>query len=176
MTGEPTLLADHGWILEKRGVVHVCTTLAPVRIRRRVFRACVGLGIDLIGFEGISFDAAYDRARNGVVSGNTIYNIDTQNNPAYGGERSAGGIYVDGGTGILIECNRVYSSNIGIEIASEHAGKATSDVTVRTRRLLIQSSSILLPLICTCRPFLRPLMPVRICPQSGTMTWTVKSG
>jgi hypothetical protein len=89
------------------------------------------IGIDLIGFEETSPGAAYDQARDGVVIGNTIYNIDTLNNPCYGGERSAGGIYVDGGTNILIERNRVYSSNIGVEIASEHQGKATSHVTVR---------------------------------------------
>jgi uncharacterized protein (TIGR01370 family) len=89
------------------------------------------IGIDCIGFEDTAPSAAYDQARDGVVAGNTVYNIDTLGNPSYGGERSAGGIYVDGGTRILVEHNRVYSSNIGIEIASEHQGRATSDVTVR---------------------------------------------
>ncbi|MCI0393769.1 MAG: right-handed parallel beta-helix repeat-containing protein [Chloroflexi bacterium] len=89
------------------------------------------IGLDFIGFEETSPDPAYDQARDGIVSENVVYNIDTANNPAYGGEQSAAGIYVDGGTRIVIERNRVYLSNFGVEIASEHAGRATSYVTVR---------------------------------------------
>jgi hypothetical protein len=89
------------------------------------------IGLDFIGYEQTAPDPAFDQVRNGRVSGNTIYNIDTLTNPAYGGERSAGGIYVDGGTNLLIEQNRVFSANIGIEIASEHQGRATSFITVR---------------------------------------------
>ncbi len=89
------------------------------------------IGIDLIGFEGTAPDPAYDQARDGVVSQNEVYNIDTISNPAYFGERSAAGIYVDGGTRIIIERNQVYQSNFGIEIASEHNGRAASHVTVR---------------------------------------------
>ena len=89
------------------------------------------IGIDLIGFEGTAPDPAYDQARDGVVSQNEVYNIDTISNPAYFGERSAAAIYVDGGTRIVIERNRVYQSNFGIELASEHNGRATSHITVR---------------------------------------------
>ena len=89
------------------------------------------IGIDLIGFESMAPDPVYDQARDGLVSENVIYNIDTISNPAYFGEQSAAGIYVDGGTRIVIERNRVYQSNFGVEIASEHQGKATSYVTVR---------------------------------------------
>lgn len=88
------------------------------------------IGIDLIGFEGTASDP-YDQARDGVVEGNIVYNIDSLGNAAYGGFRSAGGIYVDGGTRIVIERNIVSTSNIGIEIASEHDNRATSDITVR---------------------------------------------
>ena len=88
------------------------------------------IGIVAIGFEGVSPDPATDQAQNGLISDNVVYNIDSQNNPAYGGERSAGGIYVDGGAHIIIQRNRVYQNNIGIEIASEHAFHATSFVTV----------------------------------------------
>ncbi|MCB8948683.1 MAG: right-handed parallel beta-helix repeat-containing protein [Ardenticatenaceae bacterium] len=93
------------------------------------------IGIDLIGFEGTAPDTAVDQARDGVVRGNTVYNIDTLNNPAYGGEQSAAGIYVDGGTRITIEQNQVYQSNFGIEIASEHSGRATSEIIVRNNLL-----------------------------------------
>ena len=89
------------------------------------------IGIDLIGFEGTAPDPDFDQARDGLVAENTVYRIDTLNNPAYFGEQSAAGIYVDGGTRIIIERNQVYASNFGIEIASEHAGRATSYITVR---------------------------------------------
>ena len=94
------------------------------------------IGIDLIGFEEIAPDEALDQARDGTVSENIVYNIDTIKNPAYGGEQSAAGIYVDGGTRILLERNHVYSSNMGIEIASEHKGRATSYITVRNNLLV----------------------------------------
>jgi hypothetical protein len=89
------------------------------------------IGIDVIGFEGKSPDPAYDQARNGLVRGNTVYNISSFGNPAYGDERSADGIYVDGGRDTLIERNIVHHTNIAIELASEHAGRSTSNITVR---------------------------------------------
>jgi hypothetical protein len=89
------------------------------------------IGIDVIGFEGKSPDPAYDQARNGTIRGNTVYNINSYGNPAYGDERSADGIYVDGGRDTLIEQNIVHHANLGIELASEHAGHATSNITVR---------------------------------------------
>lgn len=89
------------------------------------------IGIDVIGFEGKSPDPAYDQARNGTVVGNTVYNINSYGNPAYGNERSADGIYVDGGRDTLIERNIVHHTNIGVELASEHSGHATSNITVR---------------------------------------------
>lgn len=89
------------------------------------------IGIDAIGFEGVSSDPATDQARNGVIAKNIVYNINSYQNPAYGNDRSADGIYVDGGTNITIERNIVHHSNIGIELASEHAGRATSHITVR---------------------------------------------
>ena len=89
------------------------------------------IGIDLIGFEETVPDPAVDRARDGTVVGNLVYNISSFGNPAYGEERSADGIYVDGGTNIIIERNIVHDTNIGIELGSEHAGKNTSYIIVR---------------------------------------------
>jgi hypothetical protein len=89
------------------------------------------IGIDLIGYEDTAPDPAVDRARNGRVVGNLVYNISSYGNPAYGTDRSADGIYVDGGTDIIIERNIVHHSNLGIELASEHAGRSTSNITVR---------------------------------------------
>jgi hypothetical protein len=89
------------------------------------------IGIDAIGFEGTSPDPAYDQARNGLIRGNTVYNINSYGNPAYGTDRSADCIYVDGGTKTVVERNIAHNCNIGIELASEHAGKATSLITLR---------------------------------------------
>ncbi len=89
------------------------------------------IGIDMIGYEGENPDPAVDRARDGTVVGNLVYNINSYGNPAYGNERSADGIYVDGGTRIVIERNIVHDSNIGIELASEHGDRDTSYITVR---------------------------------------------
>jgi len=90
------------------------------------------IGIDFIGYEGICSGCGdSDRVRDGSCIGNTVYNIDSSTNPAYGGAMSAGGIYVDGGTRIIIEKNTVHHSNLGIEVASENQGKYSSYVTVR---------------------------------------------
>ncbi len=89
------------------------------------------IGIDFIGYEGENPDPAVDRVRDGTVVGNLVYNINSYGNPAYGTDRSAGGIYVDGGTNIIIERNVVHHSNLGVELASEHSGKNTSYITLR---------------------------------------------
>ncbi len=94
---------------------------------------CNNIGIDIIGYERVSRGRGLDRARNGVVRANLVYNIDTFYNPAYGGhptngggDRSAAGIYVDGGTNVTIERNRVFQCNFGVELASE-ASKGSTD-------------------------------------------------
>ncbi len=89
------------------------------------------IGIDAIGFEGEAPDPAVDQARDGVIRDNEVWNIDSYGNPAYGTDRSADGIYIDGGRDILVENNVVHAVNIGIELASEHHGRSTSGVTVR---------------------------------------------
>ena len=103
---------------------------------------CNNIGIDAIGFEGTCSNKALDRARNGVISGNTVWNIDSATNPAYsgsftsgGGYRAAAGIYVDGGTQIVIERNDVRACNFGVELASEHASGRTDFITVRNNLL-----------------------------------------
>jgi len=93
------------------------------------------IAIDFIGHEGTCTSAALDQARNGLCIDNHVHSIATSGNPAYrdGGsyDRSAGGIYVDGGKQIVIDRNVVHDCDIGIEVASEHNGKDTSYVTVR---------------------------------------------
>ncbi|HET7928279.1 MAG TPA: right-handed parallel beta-helix repeat-containing protein, partial [Actinomycetota bacterium] len=99
------------------------------------------IGIDVIGFEGTAPDPTVDQARDGIVRGNLVWNVDSYGNPAYGNDRSADGIYVDGGRDILIEGNTIHDVNIGIELASEHAGRSTRNVTARNN-LVYDSTAI----------------------------------
>lgn len=90
------------------------------------------IGIDFIGFEGTCPDAAQDQARDGVCRGNTVWNISSQGNQAYAsGDFSAGAIYCDGATRVIIERNVARDSDIGVELASEHSGKVTSAIMLR---------------------------------------------
>ena len=99
------------------------------QVTNNVIHDVNNIGIDAIGFEGTA--PANDQARNGLIAYNDVYNITSAGNVAYGNERSAGCVYVDGGRDITIEYNKAHNCNIGVEIASEHQGKATSNVTIR---------------------------------------------
>jgi hypothetical protein len=91
------------------------------------------IGIDAIGFEGVSPNPAYDQARNGSIIQNTVYNISSQGNPSYPANCwCADGIYVDGGTNIVVQQNLIHNVDLGIEMASEHSGHDTSYVTARS--------------------------------------------
>src|SRR6266567_72668 len=99
------------------------------------------IGIDAIGFEGVSPNPSTDQARDGLIVGNTVYNITSYGNPAYGNQYAADGIYVDGGTRITIERNVVHNTDLNVELASEHSGRVTSYVTMRNN-LIYQSNSV----------------------------------
>jgi hypothetical protein len=105
--------------------------VAGFRVTRNVVHDNNNIGIDLIGHERSSPDPETDRARDGVISGNLVYNITSKGNPAYGEEVNSDGIYVDGGTRLLIERNIMHDVDFGIELASEHFGKTTSHITAR---------------------------------------------
>jgi hypothetical protein len=101
------------------------------RITHNVVHDNNNIGIDIIGFERTAPDPAVDQARNGLVRGNLVYNITSRGNPAYGDDQSSDGIYVDGGTRVLIEQNVIHDVDFGIELASEHQNRATSYITAR---------------------------------------------
>jgi hypothetical protein len=101
------------------------------RITHNVVHDNNNIGIDVIGFERTAPDPAVDQARDGVVSGNLVYNITSRGNPAYGNDENSDGIYVDGGTRILIERNVMHDVDFGIELASEHKDRATSYIVAR---------------------------------------------
>jgi uncharacterized protein DUF1565 len=116
------------------------------------------IAIDAIGYEGVAPKGVMcglelcDRARYGEISGNTVSNITSNNNPAYGSGSNnhsygANGIYVDGGTQIIIERNLVHNTDIGIEMASENPGGQTpglekSDYIIARNNLVYHSSSV----------------------------------
>jgi hypothetical protein len=101
------------------------------RITHNIVHDNNNIGIDVIGFERTAPDPAVDQARDGVVSDNLVYNITSRGNPAYGDEQNSDGIYVDGGTRVLIERNVMHDVDFGIELASEHKDRATSYITAR---------------------------------------------
>ncbi len=101
------------------------------RITHNIVHDNNNIGIDVIGFEHTAPDPAVDQARDGVVSGNLVYNIHSRGNPAYQNEENSDGIYVDGGTRIMIEQNIMHDDDFGIELASEHKDRATSYITAR---------------------------------------------
>jgi hypothetical protein len=99
------------------------------------------IGIDSIGYEKVSPNPAYDMARNGEIRGNTVYNITSYGNPDYGNQYAADGLYVDGGTQIVLEQNTVYATDLGIELASEHKKHTTSYVTARNNLVFDNNSN-----------------------------------
>jgi len=60
-----------------------------------------------------------------------VWNISSYGNPAYGNEYAADGLYSDGGSNVVVELNRVYACDIGVELASEHAGRASKSIVCR---------------------------------------------
>ena len=116
------------------------------------------IGIGAIGYEGVAPTGSMcgselcDRARYGEINGNTVYNITSNSNPAYGAGSNnhsygADGIYVDGGTQIIIERNLVYNTDIGIEMASENPGNQTpglekSDYITTRNNVIYNSNSV----------------------------------
>ncbi|HEX6821793.1 MAG TPA: DUF1565 domain-containing protein [Candidatus Sulfotelmatobacter sp.] len=88
------------------------------------------IGLDNIGFEGVSSNSAYDQARDGWVFQNTIYNISSTTNPVYHNQVGADAYYCDGCTRIIVERNLIHDSDLS-EMASEHSGHTSSYVMFR---------------------------------------------
>jgi Protein of unknown function (DUF1565) len=89
------------------------------------------IGIVAIGYEKTAPNSSVDQARDGTIAQNLVYHITSAKNPNYHGQLGADGIYVDGGTRIVIEQNIVYNTDIGIEAASEHHTRLSSYVIIR---------------------------------------------
>ncbi|PWQ93691.1 hypothetical protein [Leucothrix arctica] len=90
------------------------------------------IAIDAIGGEGVSTKLAtdehgrqlpgkFDAARNGFIEGNSVTNMSTKDNPAYGNDYTwAGAIYVDGGHHIQIKDNTVVNAPWAYDVGSEN--------------------------------------------------------
>jgi len=88
------------------------------------------IGLDNIGFEGVSPNSAYDQARDGWVFQNTMYNISSTTNPVYHNQVGADAYYCDGCTRVIVERNLIHDSDLS-EMASEHSGRVSSYVVFR---------------------------------------------
>jgi parallel beta-helix repeat protein len=103
------------------------------RITRNHVHHVNNIAIDVIGYEGTA-PAAVDRARQGIISDNLVYDVDSSYNASYlgnpttgGGSQAAAGIYIDGGSECIIERNHIHDCNFGIELASEESRGSQTD-------------------------------------------------
>lgn len=87
------------------------------------------IGIDAAGGYAANSVPSLNYARNGVISGNTLYNIESKRGPL--GGHGAIGIYADGSRNVTIEKNRVYVVDRGIGVVSETTAFPTDNIIVR---------------------------------------------
>jgi len=92
-------------------------------VTRNLIEDVNNIGIDFIGGEDW---LSSKFARNGRCAWNRVYRANASYEDGY-----AAGIYVDGGSDIIIENNTVSGCDLGIEVGAENAGVLTSGVTVR---------------------------------------------
>lgn len=111
------------------------------QVIQNIVRDNNNIGIDIIGLEGTAPNPEDDQARNGMIQRNQVYNNSSYGNPAYGYDYSAAGIYVDGGSDVQILDNDIHDNDFGIELASEHAGGATSNVEVSFNHIYHNSAA-----------------------------------
>ena len=110
-------------------------------VAKNIIHDVDNIAFDFIGFEADVCTACsqedtiaddVNRARDGLVASNQAYRMTTEGNPSYGSEKSAACYYVDGGADIVIEKNIARECDLGVELASEHFGKSTARVIVRS--------------------------------------------
>ncbi|SFU92331.1 right-handed parallel beta-helix repeat-containing protein [Butyrivibrio sp. INlla21] len=118
---------------------------------------CDNIGIDAIGYERTNPETGEllllesDRAHDGKIHDNTVVGISSAKNMTYFGDACADGIYVDGGKDIDIFNNYVSDSDIGIEIATEHHGTATTGIEVYNNTL-VENNNLAGLVIGGCNP------------------------
>jgi hypothetical protein len=96
---------------------------------------------DNIGLDTIGWETGTAQASHGLIQGNTVYNIDTYNNAAYGKwnaststcgplPENAAGLYDDGAAYIWINDNLVWNADQGINLDVETANRQTGHLLV----------------------------------------------
>jgi hypothetical protein len=94
---------------------------------------------DNIGLDTIGWETGTSQASHGLVEGNTVYNVDTYSNAAYGRwvrgrcvalQENAAGIYDDGASYIWIRGNTVWDTDQGINLDVETKRRETDHLLV----------------------------------------------
>jgi hypothetical protein len=96
---------------------------------------------DNIGLDTIGWETGSAQANHGLIQGNTVYNVDTYSNAAYGKwsssagrceplQENAAGLYDDGASYIWINSNVVWNTDQGINLDVETADKDTGHLLV----------------------------------------------
>jgi len=127
-------------ILVEENVIHDCNTgysenltingyVDGFIIRNNVIYNAENIGIDAAGGYSANTIPQYNYARNGIIAGNELYNIENQLGPL--GGYGAIAIYVDGARNIIVERNKVHDSDRGIGIVSETDAYPTENCVVR---------------------------------------------
>ena len=106
------------------------------RILNNIVRDVNNIGICMIGGEAWINGDPTKVTRNGVCRGNRVSRIRSSYGDGY-----AAGIYVDGGSNILVEDNVVTGCNLGIEVGAENKGTVTRNITVRNNRIWLNQKA-----------------------------------
>ncbi|MFZ4763408.1 MAG: right-handed parallel beta-helix repeat-containing protein [Roseimicrobium sp.] len=100
------------------------------RILNNIVRDVNNIGICMIGGESWLNGDPSKVTRNGLCKGNKVSRARANYGDGY-----AAGIYVDGGSNIVVEENEVTGCNLGIEVGAENQGTVTRDITVKNNRI-----------------------------------------
>jgi parallel beta-helix repeat protein len=106
------------------------------RILSNIVRDVNNIGICMIGGEGWVSGDPTKVARHGVCKGNKVSRIRANYGDGY-----AAGIYVDGGSDIVVEDNDVTGCNLGIEVGAENKGTVTRKISVRNNRVWLNQKA-----------------------------------
>ncbi|MDW8394556.1 MAG: choice-of-anchor Q domain-containing protein [Chitinophagales bacterium] len=124
------LVIDSNWVYNCEPAPSEAITLnGNVRlfqVTNNIVHDVNNIGIDFIGGEGICPNAANDNARNGLCANNIVYRARSN----YGGGYAAG-IYIDGGDSIIVERNRIFECDLGLEVGCENANNVAAYNIIR---------------------------------------------
>ncbi|MDQ4141746.1 MAG: right-handed parallel beta-helix repeat-containing protein, partial [Bacteroidota bacterium] len=138
-------------IVVRNNTIHHCITgysesltltgnVSGFRIENNNLHHNTNIGIDCAGHYSTGAPADVNYARNGVIRLNMVYDFDGPDSlPA------AAGIYVDGGSSIIIERNWVYNYKVGISIGCENDNKKSRNNIVRNNRISNATESGITP-------------------------------